>query len=751
MGRSWLFAWGLAAVAFGGASLIVPLYVVELGGGAFVLGVLFATASFVGVPGALVFGNLADRTGKRRPFVLAALVVATATTLVIPTLESVPLVIAANAALCLGFAAAVPVLTLLAVSGEPEHRWTAVIARLNEYQGIGWAAGLGLGFVVTAVVSLRYDPVTAQRAFLFVCAASAAAGLALAARALPPDSGTVSEPSPTRLRRRVREASRFNVRGAAFPFTPARFDPRGLRPRVLIDRFSPALATYFAAVLVVFTGFGVFFAPLPAYLAGVGFGSSETFALYFALNAAAAAFYGRAGRLAGRTACTRYTPARCSDGVALPTVAVVGVAGGSTLFALSATGAAFVAIGVTWAAIAVTAAALVTRLAPPAIRGEALGAYGALVAVGGGFGGIVGGWLASSDTRSRSSRPAEPSSSGRESSSRSRGDQGSDRSADTAPARRRDSDRPRRAGARRPRQRRLPAAVRRRAHVRTRVPADGRATRNAGPHRGGPARGARRGPRLRRALGAGRADLLAPVRRRRRGVRPVGAALARGRPHRGGRARHVERRPPPLRHPIHLAKSAATVDRLSDGRVVLGVASGDRDPEYAAFGVDPEKRGEMVRERIAAMRACWREDFPEIDGEWGELGGDLDVLPKPTTETLPVLPTGNARQSTEWIAEHGDGWLFYHLPDETLRSYVAEWRELAGAKPFSIAVGVEFADDPTAEPEPLHLGYRAGVDWFREYFRRLDEFGVDHVVVDLRGDDPETAMETFADEVSGPL
>jgi len=104
MGRSWLFAWGLAAVAFGGASLIVPLYVVELGGGAFVLGVLFATASFVGVPGALVFGNLADRTGKRRPFVLAALVVATATTLVIPTLESVPLIARQRGAL-LGFAA----------------------------------------------------------------------------------------------------------------------------------------------------------------------------------------------------------------------------------------------------------------------------------------------------------------------------------------------------------------------------------------------------------------------------------------------------------------------------------------------------------------------------------------------------------------------------------------------------------------------------------------------------------------------
>ena len=207
----------------------------------------------------------------------------------------------------------------------------------------------------------------------------------------------------------------------------------------------------------------------------------------------------------------------------------------------------------------------------------------------------------------------------------------------------------------------------------------------------------------------------------------------------------------PLRHPVHAAKSAASVDRLSDGRLVLGVASGDRDPEFPAFGVEREDRGRAVRDRIAAMRACWREEFPEIGGEWGALNGELDVLPKPTTETLPVLPTGNARQSTEWIADNGDGWLFYHLPEETLRSYLDEWRELAGDKPFVIAVGVEFADDPTAEPEHLHLGYRAGAEWFRDYFRRLDELGLDHVIVGLRGDDPEAAMETFADEVRGRL
>jgi len=207
----------------------------------------------------------------------------------------------------------------------------------------------------------------------------------------------------------------------------------------------------------------------------------------------------------------------------------------------------------------------------------------------------------------------------------------------------------------------------------------------------------------------------------------------------------------PLRHPIHVAKSAATVDRLSDGRLVLGVASGDRDPEYPAFGVDPEERGELVRESMAVLRTIWREEYPTIEGAWGRLDGELDVLPKPTTETLPVLPTGNARQSTEWIADNGDGWIFYHLPEPTLQSYLDTWRELTTDKPFVIAVRVALADDPAADPEQLHLGYRAGVEWFRDYFRRLDGYGLDHVIVGLEADDPGRAMERFADAVIGEL
>lgn len=74
----WLVAWALAGVALGGASLLVPLYVVALGGGATALGLLAGTAALGGAPGALVVGRLADRTGHRRTYLVASLAVVAA-------------------------------------------------------------------------------------------------------------------------------------------------------------------------------------------------------------------------------------------------------------------------------------------------------------------------------------------------------------------------------------------------------------------------------------------------------------------------------------------------------------------------------------------------------------------------------------------------------------------------------------------------------------------------------------------------
>ncbi len=203
----------------------------------------------------------------------------------------------------------------------------------------------------------------------------------------------------------------------------------------------------------------------------------------------------------------------------------------------------------------------------------------------------------------------------------------------------------------------------------------------------------------------------------------------------------------PLRHPLHVAKAAASVDQLSNGRLVLGVASGDRDPEFPAFGIDAEDRGMLFRESVNLLRTVWQEEYPVVKSPWGNLDGELSVVPNPTTETLPLLPTGYARQSLEWIADNGDGWIFYQLPQNTLERYLTDWRDAAGQTPFTMAVQVELAESPDAGPEHIHQGFRAGTEWFREYFDQLDELGVDHVIVGLRGDDPENALTTFSEQV----
>ncbi|WP_435194884.1 LLM class oxidoreductase [Natronomonas sp. EA1] len=207
----------------------------------------------------------------------------------------------------------------------------------------------------------------------------------------------------------------------------------------------------------------------------------------------------------------------------------------------------------------------------------------------------------------------------------------------------------------------------------------------------------------------------------------------------------------PLRHPLHVAKQAASLDQLSDGRFVMGVATGDRDLEFPAFDREIEARGERFREAVTTLRTLWREEYPTLDGEWGQLDGGMDLVPKPTEETVPLLPTGHSRQELDWLADHGDGWFFYHLPEDTLESYLADWRELAGEKPYAMAVRVDLTDDPTAEPEPIHLGYRAGAEWYVDYVRRLADLGVDHVTVAVKGENREAALTGFAERVLDQL
>lgn len=394
----WLVAWGLGSVAAGAASLLVPLYVVRLGGTAVDLGLLGAVAAFVGTPAAVLWGRLADRTADPRRIILFSLAGTGALLGATPLVSSIPVVVALNALLWLAFAAAGPVVTLLVVAGVPERAWTREIARLNVYQGYGWAAGLLLGIAWTAVAGPLLGPIATQRLLFVVCGATALVAAGLLARWMPAPSDRRGKRVDAERVARLLATGRRGVRGATFLFAPSRlyWSTRTVRPRRIADRFTPTLAAYFLGVVLFFTGFAAFFAPLPLYLTGVGFSGDLVFGLYLVASLGSAAAYGGAGAVSERVDLRLlHGGALGVRAVMIPLVAVVGAAFAAGPLGTVLAGLLFGVIGITWAVIAVTAGTIVTRIAPRTVRGEALGVYAALSVFAGGLGSVAGGTLAS--------------------------------------------------------------------------------------------------------------------------------------------------------------------------------------------------------------------------------------------------------------------------------------------------------------------------------------------------------------------
>jgi len=193
----------------------------------------------------------------------------------------------------------------------------------------------------------------------------------------------------------------------------------------------------------------------------------------------------------------------------------------------------------------------------------------------------------------------------------------------------------------------------------------------------------------------------------------------------------------PLRHPLHTAKASASVDRLTGGRFVLGVASGDRPVEFPSFGVDFNRRDALFREHLAVIRRVLMEEFPRVQSSYGVMTGTADLVPKPVSR-LPILITGSSRQSFEWIAAHADGWITYPRGLGQQAELVAKWRaavEVASPgvfKPFVQSLYVDLADAPDEQARPIHLGFRAGRNFMLGFLDELAGAGVNHVILNLK-------------------
>jgi luciferase-type oxidoreductase len=193
----------------------------------------------------------------------------------------------------------------------------------------------------------------------------------------------------------------------------------------------------------------------------------------------------------------------------------------------------------------------------------------------------------------------------------------------------------------------------------------------------------------------------------------------------------------PLRHPLDVAKAAASVDVLSSGRMLLGLSGGDRPVEYPAYGVSHSRRAERFRDSVGFLEAA-HDTPPRYRSDLGSLTTAVDLLPKPTVGRLPLLAVGRAGQDLDWLAGRFDAYVTYPRAVEAQRRAVDEWRAACAAlptptpKPFAQSLYIDLVADAGRPATAIHLGYRLGWRALAELLLTLGAIGVDHIVLNLK-------------------
>jgi len=162
------------------------------------------------------------------------------------------------------------------------------------------------------------------------------------------------------------------------------------------------------------------------------------------------------------------------------------------------------------------------------------------------------------------------------------------------------------------------------------------------------------------------------------------------------------------RDPIHTAKEIASLDQLSNGRVLFGVGAGWNAEEMEDHGTDFSRRFKLMRERIEAMQVLWTQDEAEYHGEFVNFDATF-AWPKPIQKPYPPIHVGGGFPGAAKRAiRYGNGWMPIFGRDD-ITEYLPEFRKMAeegGRDPASLEVSI-FGCTP--KPEALKKFRDAGI------------------------------------------
>jgi probable F420-dependent oxidoreductase len=164
----------------------------------------------------------------------------------------------------------------------------------------------------------------------------------------------------------------------------------------------------------------------------------------------------------------------------------------------------------------------------------------------------------------------------------------------------------------------------------------------------------------------------------------------------------------PYRHPLLSAKQFMTLDRLSGGRVIVGVGAGHVEAEFAALGVDFASRGELLNESIDAMRDAFANEQTQYTGKFFDYK-DMKLAPRPVQQPVPIWVGGSSKPALRRVAERGDGW----IPQGTPRAQMQECVDYIRAHRDKVRPGAHidfgwlpewiYVGEPFFEPTARHI------------------------------------------------
>ncbi len=197
----------------------------------------------------------------------------------------------------------------------------------------------------------------------------------------------------------------------------------------------------------------------------------------------------------------------------------------------------------------------------------------------------------------------------------------------------------------------------------------------------------------------------------------------------------------PWHHPVRLAKTIASLDQFSGGRVILGVGVGITRDEYDALGVSFTRRGDIANECLGAMNALWTQDLPAFSGQHYSFSGHL-FSPRPVAKDgPPVWIGGNSAAAKQRLIRYGAGWHPLALSPAELAAALPELQaELVAAGrspqiPVALRTTLEITDTPWDRPPAERRTLKGTVPELIEMLRAYKQAGATHIIFDANSPD----------------